>query len=155
MIEIFKSLFGKKKEAKYVPDPPGRTFNRIVTGRYFGCEDVTADESSATEAKQKKIDQIKELGLIPMFTRYSYKDTDNKESREVSSVHVVFQKEVPSERQSMIHVTEISFTVNRSDFDEFEKMAGVSLKDDFRDLSSEENRTPFNGKERRKGKREI
>ena len=54
----------------------------------------------------------------------------------------------------MVHVTEISFIVNHSDFDEFEKMSGVSLSDDFRDLSSDENSAVFNGKERRKKKRE-
>ena len=165
MLEIFKNLFGKKKEKVYVPDPPGRTFNRVITGRYFGCEDVNAEESLVAEAKQKKIDQITELKLLPMFTRYSYKDTDkNKrvtQDREdhpdiaVSSVHVVFQKEVPAEKQNMVHITEISFTVNRSDFDEFEQMSGVSLSDNFKDLSSDENSVAFNGEERRKVKRET
>ncbi len=165
MLEIFKNLFGKKKEKEYVPDPPGRSFNRILTGRYFGCEDVNADESHIAEAKQRKIDQITELGLLPMFTRYSYEDT-GKNKREtqgredhpntkVSSVHVVFQKEVPAEKQNMVHITEISFTVNRSDFDEFEQMSGVSLSDNFKDLSSDENSVAFNGEERRKKKREA
>ena len=165
MIEIFKNLFGKKKEKEYVPDPPGRTFNQVVTGRYFGCEDITADESLVAEAKQRKINQITELGLLPMFTRFFYEDTsqDKRETQarenhpaiEISSVHVVFQKEVPAKKQNMVHVTEISFTVNHSDFDEFEKMSGVSLSDDFRDLSSEENSAAYNGKERRKKKREA
>ncbi len=165
MIGIFKNLFGKKKEKEYISDPPGRTFNKVLTGRYFGCEDVNADESHITEAKQKKVDQINELGLLPMFTRYSYKDTSQNKREaqtkedhpdpEVSSVHVVFQKEVPAEKQNMVHVTEISFTINRSDFDEFEKMSGVSLSDDFRDLSSDENSAAFNGKERRKERRKA
>ncbi len=165
MIEIFKRLFGKKKEKEYVSDPPGRTFKRIETGRYFGCEEVNADESSVAKAKQRKIDQISELELIPMFTRYSYEDTSKNKSGtpaeehhpdpEVSSVHVVFQKEVFAEKWNMTHVTEISFTVNRSDFEEFEKMSGISLSDDFRDLSSEGNSAAFNGKDRRKEKREI
>jgi len=165
MLEIFKNLFGKKKEKVYVPDPPGRTFNRVITGRYFGCEDVNAEESLVAEAKQKKIDQITELKLLPMFTRYSYKDTDKNKREtqvsedhpdiEVSSVHVVFQKEVPAEKQNMVHITEISFTVNRSDFDEFEQMSGVSLSDNFKDLSSDENSVAFNGEERRKVKRET
>jgi len=165
MIKIFKSLFGKKKEKEYVPDPPGRTFKRIETGRYFGCEDVNADESRVVQAKQGKIDQIAELELIPMFTRYSYEDTSKNKSitqteehhpdPKVSSVHVVFQKEVFAEKWNMTHVTEISFTVNHSDFDEFEKMSGVSLSDDFRDLSSEKNSTAFKGKDRRKEKREV
>lgn len=165
MIEIFKRLFGKKKEKEYVSDPPGRTFKRIETGRYFGCEDVNADESSVAKAKQRKIDQISELELIPMFTRYSYEDTSKNKSGtpaeehhpdpEVSSVHVVFQKEVFAEKWNMTHVTEISFTVNRSDFEEFEKMSGISLSDDFRDLSSEGNSAAFNGKDRRKEKREA
>ena len=165
MLEIFKRLFGKKKEEKYIPDPPGRTFNRVVTGRYFGCEDVNADESRVAQAKQKKIVQIAELGLIPMFTRYSYEDTstnikgtqtgENHPDPKVSSVHVVFQKEVTSEKWNMTHVTEISFIVNRSDFEEFEKMSGVSLSDDFRDLSSNGNSTAYKEKERRKKKRDT
>ena len=165
MIGIFKNLFGRKKGKEYVPDPPGRTFKKVVTGKYFGCEDVNADESSVTKAKQRKIGQITELELIPMFTRYSYENTSKNKSStqaeesypdlEVSSVHVVFQKEVFAEKWNMIHVTEISFTVNHSDFDEFEKMSGVSLSDDFRDLSSEENSAAYKGKERRKERRKA
>ena len=158
MTKIFNSLFDKKKEEEYVPYLPGRTFNKILIGRYFGCEDVNADESRVAKAKQEKIDQINELGLVPMFIRYSYEDTsknkrgpqagENHHDPEVSSVYVVFQKEV---LRNMIHVTEISFIINRSDFDEFEKMSGVSLSDDFRDLSS----ATFNGKDRRREKREV
>ena len=69
--------------------------------------------------------------------------------------YVIFQKEVFAEKWNMIHVTEISFTINRSDFEEFEKMSGVSLSEDFRDLSSEGNGATFKGKERRKEKREA
>ncbi len=165
MIEIFKGLFGKKREKEYVPDPPGRTFKRIETGKCFGCQDVNADESRITQAKQRKIDQIAELELIPMFTRYSYEDTGKNNSgtqaeedhpdQKVSSVHVVFQKEVFAEKWNMTHITEISFTVDRSDFEEFEKMSGVSLTNDFRDLSSEENSAEFKGKERRIEEREA
>ena len=154
MLEIIKRLFGKKKEEEYVPDPPGRTFNKVLTGRYFGCEDENAEACDIAKAKQGKIDQIKALALVPMFTRYTYKNAKDEENREAISVHVVFQKEVPSERQSMTHVTEISFIVNRADFDEFEKMAGVSLKDDFRDLTAAGDGTAFKGKERRREKRE-
>jgi len=158
MIEIFKSLFGKKKkDEEPVSDLPGRTFSRILTGRYFGCEDADADETLTAKAKQEKIDQIHELGLVPMFIRYAYEDTSTNKrglqageshpGQEASSVHVAFQKEVLG---NMIHITEISFIVNRSDFDEFEKMSGTSLKDDFRDLSS----SVHNKEERRKVKRE-
>jgi len=93
-----------------------------------------------------------------MFIRYSYKNKieahtgDN--SLEISSVHVVFQKEVLAEKWNMTHVTEISFIVNYADFEEFEKMSGVSLKNDFRDLTSYKNNTPYEGKERRKEKRQ-
>ena len=153
MIEIFKKLFAKKKEQAYVPDPPGRTFNRVLTGRYFGCEDVNADESAITEAKQEKIDQIHELELVPMFIRYSYegrnrRGTDTEENHP-ASVHVTFQKEVFAEKWNMVHITEISFIVYYADFGEFEKMSGVSLSDDFRDLTS----TTFNGRDRRKENR--
>lgn len=165
MIDIFKRLFGINKEKEYVTDPPGRTFKRIETGSCFGCADKNADESSITKAKQRKIDQINELELIPMFTRYSYEDTSKNNSGsqaeeshpdpKVSSVHVAFQKEVFAEKWNMTHITEISFTVNRSDFEEFEKMSGVSLSSDFRDLSSEGNSAAFKGKERRKEKRAV
>lgn len=155
MIEIIKSLFGKKKAEEIIPDPPGRTFKRILTGRYFGCEDVNADENSIARAKQEKIDQINELGLLPMFLRYSYDDTKKRTSQEEEnhpvSVHVAFQKEVFAEKWNMVHITEISFTVYYADFDEFEKISGFSLTDDFRDLSS----TKFNGKDRRKEKRDA
>ena len=147
MIEMLKNLFGNKREEEYVPAPPGRTFNRVLTGRYFGCEDVNADEDSIAKAKQDKIDQIKELELLPMFLRYTYEDKENYPV----SVHVSFQKEVFAEKWNMIHITEISFTVYYADFDEFEKISGVSLADDFRNLSA----TTFNGKDRRKEKRDA
>ena len=155
MIETIKKLFGKKKEEEHTPNPPGRTFKRILTGRYFGCEDINADEETVAKAKQEKIDQIKELDLKPMFLRYSYKSTGKKEILEEKekpvSVDVAFQKEVFAENWNMVHVTEISFTVYYDEFDEFEKMSGVSLKDDFRDLTS----TTFNGKDRRKKNRDT
>ena len=155
MIEMLKKLFGKKKEQTDVPNPPGRTFNRVLTGRYFGCEDVNADEDTISKAKQEKIEQIKELELLPKFVRYSYeskkkKGMDSEESHPTSA-HVAFQKEVFAENWNMVHVTEISFTVLYADFEEFERMAGVSLSNDFRDLTS----TTFNGEERRKDKREA
>ncbi len=115
------------------------------------------DENSIAEAKQRKIDQIVELELIPMFIRYSYKNkikTDNEDNNlEISSAHVVFQKEILAEKWNMIHVTEVSFIVNYADFEEFEKMSGVSLSNDFRDLTANEKNTQYNGNERRKEKR--
>jgi len=49
------------------------------------------DENLIAEAKQRKIDQIVELELIPMFIRYSYKNkikTDNEDNNlEISSAH--------------------------------------------------------------------
>ena len=56
MIKIIKKLFTKTKKREYTPDPPGRTFKRILTGRYFGCEDVTADAEKIAQAKKEKID---------------------------------------------------------------------------------------------------
>jgi hypothetical protein len=152
MIEMLKNLFGKKQE-EYVPDPPGRTFNRVLTGRYFGCEDVNADETAIAQAKREKIEQIKELELIPMFVRFTYKNINTDENEEDThpiSAHVAFQKEVFAEKWNMVHVTEISFTVYYADFEEFEKMAGVSLTKNFRNLTS----TKFAGKDRRTEKRE-
>ena len=155
MIERIKSLFRKKKEEEEISNPPGRTFNRVLTGRYFGCEDPNADEGAIAEAKQEKIDQIKELEMVPMFIRYSYDKTkrsdSNIEDEHPTSAHVAFQKEVFAQKWNMVHVTEISFTILYDDFEEFEKMAGVSLNDDFRDLTS----TTFNGKDRRKMKRDA
>ncbi|WP_373029526.1 hypothetical protein [Sulfurovum sp.] len=152
MIKMLKNLFGKKEE-EYIPDPPGRTFNRVLSGRYFGCENANADESAIATAKQEKIDQINELELVPRFVRYTYKNTKKNETEgnHPISAHVTFQKEVFAEKWNMVHVTEISFIVYYPDFDEFEKMSGFSLTDDFRDLSS----TTFNGKDRRKDKRDI
>lgn len=156
MIGIFKNLFGKNKEKEYVSDPPGRTFKKILTGRYFGCEDRTADEARIAEAKQSKIDQIKELELIPMFIRYSYEDTkEETHDKKIASVHVTFQKEVLAQKWNMVHVTEISFTVDRSDIDEFEKMSGVSLSKDFRDLTTNDDTPVYQGAERRKKNREA
>ncbi len=151
MIEMLKNLFGKRKVQEYVPDPPGRTFNRVLTGRYFGCEDKNADEATIAKAKQEKIDQIRELELVPMFVRFTYDDAQvEEEYMYPTSADVAFQKEVFAKNWNMVHVTEISFTVLSSDFAEFEKMAGVSLTQDFRDLSN----TKFSGKERRKQKRD-
>ena len=148
------NLFGKKPE-EYVPDPPGRTFNRVLTGRYFGCEDENADEETIANAKQDKIDQIQELELTPKFVRYTYENTTHDETREEHrrpiSAHVAFQKEVFAQKWNMVHITEISFTVYSEEFEEFEKMAGVSLSNDFRDLT----KTKFTGKDRRKEKREV
>ncbi|HEY9129807.1 MAG TPA: hypothetical protein VIN02_08225 [Sulfurovum sp.] len=151
MIEMLKNLFGRKKVEAYVPDPPGRTFNRVLTGRYFGCEDKNADEAAIAKAKQEKIDQIRELELVPMFVRFTYDDTqEEEEDRYPASADVAFQKEVFAKNWNMVHVTEISFTVLSSDFEEFEEMAGVSLTQDFRDLTN----TTFSGKDRRKQKRD-
>lgn len=148
MIKTLKNLFIQKKEKEYVPSPPGRTFNSILTGRYFGCEDKNADDITIAEAKKEKIDQIKELGLVPKFVRFSYDAAKLEEDHPVSA-HVAFQKEVFAENWNMVHVTELSFTVLHDDFEEFETMSGVSLTNDFKDLTS----ITFSGKDRRKKKR--
>lgn len=152
VFETLKNLFTKKKEKEeHIPDPPGRTFKRVPTGRYFGHENPNADKASIAKAKHAKIDQITELELKPIFVRYSY--TNNSGDRTISSAHVVFQKEVSTERWNMTHVTEISFIVYLVDFDEFEALSGVKLKEDFRDLTAEEESAPYNREERRKTKR--
>lgn len=155
MIEIIKNLLGKKKEEKQIINPPGRTFKRILTGEYFGCEDINADKDTIAKEKQDKIDQINELELLPMFVRYAYQnskeDDTTLEEKDPISAHVVFQKEVLAEKWNMVHVTEISFTIYYSEFDEFEEMSGFNLKKDFRDLTT----TSFSGRDRRKEKRDI
>jgi len=156
MIKLLKNVFAKKKEKEYVPDPPGRTFKRILTGRCFGCENINASEDNIAKAKQSKIDQIQELELLPVFIKYSYKDTKEEgNDKKISSAHVAFQKEVLDEKWKMVHVTEISFTIDYSEFDEFEQMSGVSLHKDFRDLTPQANEATYQGKERRKERREA
>lgn len=147
MLNFFKKLFSKKEET-IIPEPPGRTFNRIITSKYFGCDDENsnADAEQIAKMKQSKIDQITEFGLEPRFLRYTF--TTN--GSEIASVDVVFQKETTSQRGSMIHVTELAFTVRQEDINEFEKMANVNLEDDFRNLTDHK----YNGTERRKEKRE-
>ena len=147
MIKIFKRLLGIKEEEKVVTDPPGRTFKRVLTGEYFGCEKNETDTDKIAQAKQNKIDQIKELELVPMFIRYTHK----KDS--IASAHVAFQKEVHNKKWNMTHVTEISFTLYHDDFNEFEKMSSVRLSEDFRDLTAYKNEDTYKGTERRKEKR--
>ncbi|RLA71254.1 MAG: hypothetical protein DRG09_00780 [Epsilonproteobacteria bacterium] len=154
MIKIIKKLFTETKEKKYTPDPPGRTFKRILTGRYFGCEDVTADAAKIAQAKQYKIDQIRELELMPMYVKYTYKKTKEADhDKEIISAYVAFQKEVLAKKWNMIHVTEISFTINHDDLDEFEQMSGVMISKDFRDLTPNNDTPSYQGEERRKNKR--
>lgn len=148
MIKTLKSLLVKKKEKEVLPDPPGRTFKRVLTGRYFGCENKNADDGSIAEAKKDKIEQIKELELVPMFVRFTY-DPARPETDHPVSAYVAFQKEVFAEKWNMVHVTELSFTVLRDDFEEFEAMSGTSLANDFKNLSS----VSYYGAERRNAKR--
>ena len=123
---------------------------------YFGCEDKNADQSRVAEAKQKKIDQIKELELKPMFTRYFYlEEVEDYTTTDPLSVHVVFQKEVSPENHNMVHVTELSFIVKFEDFEEFEQMVGLSLFNDFRQLSYEEDPDTFKGRDRRLDERAV
>lgn len=155
MIKILKKLFTKTKNKEYSPDPPRRTFKRMLTGRYFGCEDVTADAAKIAQAKQYKIDQIREHELIPMYVRFTYNQTSEQaHDKKIISAHVAFQKEVLAKKWNMVHVTEISFTVYHDDFDEFEQMSGVTLNKDFRDLTPNSNTPSYQGTERRKKKRD-
>jgi len=148
MLNFFKNIFSKKEEEKVEPDRPGRTFNRIVTSRYFGCEDNNshADTEQIKKIKLNKIHQIRTLDLLPKFIRYTY----FKNSEKIQSAHVVFQKETTSQRGNMIHVSELAFIIREEDFNEFEKMTNLSLEEDFRDLTDFQ----YNGKERRKETRE-
>ncbi len=149
MLEFFKKIFSSKKEERAEPEPPGRTFNRVITSKYFGCEEENpeADTEHIAVMKQKKIDQINEFELEPKFLRYTY----NKNGKEIESAYVVFQKEVTSQRGSMVHVTELAFTVKRHNFEELEKMANISLENDFRDLTDHQ----YKGQERRKERRDT
>jgi len=148
MLKFFKKIFSSKKEETVEAEPPGRTFNRIITSKYFGFkeENINDDTEHITAMKQSKIDQINKLELEPKFLRYIY----SKDGKEIESAYVVFQKEVSSQRGSMIHVTELSFTVKRHNFEELEKMANISLENDFRNLTDYQ----YTGEERRKERRE-
>lgn len=142
MFKAIRNMFKGKKE-EVTTDPPGRTFKRVLTGDYFSCEASEADEAMIEESKHSKIEQIKNLGLEPKFVRFTYKNND------IDTAYVAFQKEVFAKKWNMIHVTEISFTVRANNIAEFEKMAGVSLKDDFNDLTE----VTYDGQERRKEER--
>ena len=153
MIKWLKKIFGKEEE-KRETDPPGRTFKRILTGEYFGLKDVDASDASVMTAKKDKIQKIKELELSPKFLRYALKKSLKQEAEPViTAAHVVFQKEIFDEKWNMVHVTEVSFIVPKEEFSEFENMSGVSLKDDFRDLTEYNGEKIYQGKERRKTER--
>ncbi|SFZ98292.1 hypothetical protein MNB_SV-5-1805 [hydrothermal vent metagenome] len=139
---MLKKLFSKKKK-ETIPDPPGRTFKRVLTGEYFSCEKEGIDDAFIEKSKQDKIDQISTLELKPKFVRFSYK------KGKVNAAHVAFQKEVFAKKWNMIHITEMAFTVRVLNFEEFERMAGVDLKRDFKDLTE----VAYKGEERRKEQR--
>ncbi len=143
MIKKFKKVFSKKEKEAVPSDPPGRTFKKVLVGEYFLCEKEDVNQDFIAKSKQDKIDKIKILELEPKFIRFAYKNG------EVLSAHVSFQKEVFASKWNMIHITDLSFTVRASHFEEFETMSGVSLKDDFKDLSE----VQYDGEERRGEKR--
>lgn len=150
MIKTIKKIFSKEKEEVTV-DPPGRTFKRVLTGDYFSCEKENADPSFIEKSKQDKIDQINTLALEPKFVRFNYKKESSGELdiQDALSAHVVFQKEIFAQKWNMIHITEISFTIRASNFEEFEKMSTFSLKEDFKDLTE----IQYRGEERRQAQR--
>ena len=143
MLKKFKKVFTKKKKQAVLSDPPGRTFKKVLTGEYFSCEKENVDQSFINKSKQDKIDQIKTLELVAKFVRFEYK------KEELVSAYVSFQKEVFAEKWNMLHVTELAFTVRASNFEEFESMANVSLKEDFTDLTE----VKYSGEERRNEQR--
>ena len=142
MIKKLKEVFSKE-EKEIIEDPPGRTFKKVLVGEYFICEKEDADQDFVANSKQDKIDKIRILELKPKFVRFTYK------SEKIFSAHVSFQKEVFAAKWNMVHITDLSFTVRALNFDEFEAMADVSLKDDFKDLTEVE----YSGEERRNEKR--
>ncbi len=147
MFALLKKFFGGKREEKAV-ESPGRTFKRILTGDYFGLRNPDASVETVQQAKQEKIDKIQELGLSPKFLRYARKKMPGKEEERIVAAYVAFQKEEFDPKLNMVHVTEISFIVPSEEFNEFEEMAGVSLREDFRDLYEAEQ--TYKGEERRK-----
>jgi len=150
MFKFIKNIFitpsKSKNQQNKKMDSPGRTFKRILTGDYFGLKDTLADKTLQTEAKNKKIAQIKSMTLQPKYIRY------NKSNSEIISAHVSFQKEELALKWNMLHITEISFTIYKSDFQEFELMANVKLNRDFRDVTQNDV-DGYSGGERRKQNR--
>jgi hypothetical protein len=151
MIKKIQEIFAKKKKEVLVEDPPGRTFKRVLTGDYFSCEKEGVDQKFIEISKQDKIDQIKTFELTPKFVRFSYEKNSfaDVEDQKPLFAHVTFQKEVFAKKWNMLHVTEIAFTVRAANFEEFEEMAEVNLKTDFKDLTE----VQYRGEERRDDKR--
>jgi len=147
MKKLLKKIFNKEDEIQNeLMDPPGRTFKRVLTSEYFHHADRDANQEMHQVSKETKITQINEHELMPMYVRYLY-DGDSP-----ISAHVAFQKEVFAEKWNMIHITEVSFNINASDFSEFETMAKVTLENDFRDVTPKES-VDYEDDDRRKEKR--
>jgi len=120
-------------------ETPGRTFTRIPTGEYFGLQNNYATKNAHFESKLSKINQIKSHQMQPKYISYQYNNLD------IQNARVVFQKEVLAVKWNMIHISEISFIVYADDFKEFEEMASVNLKKDFKEIKEDY----YQGKERR------
>jgi len=153
MLGLLKKLFGISRKQVEDEEVPGRTFKRILTGDYFGLRNPDVTAEMMQQAKQEKINKIKTLGLEPMYLRYTNKKDLQTGRSDIGAAHVVFQKEEFDRKLNMVHVTEISFIVFKDEFEEFERMAGVSLKRDFRDLSEAD--VSYQGKERRRAPRPL
>ena len=150
MIEIIKKILGLNPQEEKREDPPGRTFKKIVTGEYFSCEKENVDTEFILKMKKDKVEQIKSLELLPKFVRFEYaKKSADDLPKEIELAHVVFQKEVFAEKWNMVHVTEMTFSIRAENIGEFEEMAGVSLNNDFKDLTE----VDYRGEERRAEKR--
>lgn len=147
---LLKRIFGKKEKHKNEEEAPGRTFKRILTGDYFGLRNPDADAEAVHRAKKEKIRLIEELGLKPVYLRYRLgKEAEEPPRKEdIEAAYVAFQKEEYDPKLNMVHVTEISFIVSKDEFEQFEKMAGVSLEKDFRNLY--DNGKAYEGVDRRK-----
>jgi len=155
MFGMLKKLFTNEVPVDNEEDAPGRTFKKIHMGRYFGLKDDNVNKSFHDEAKKKKIERIEELALEPKFLRYIYpKNVQDLTNIKPISAYVAFQKEDAPKNWNMIHIMEISFIVKSDDFNEFERMAHVSLEKDFRHLEPEGSRDIYQGQERRKQERE-
>ncbi|MCF6207267.1 MAG: hypothetical protein L3J47_10315 [Sulfurovum sp.] len=146
MLRLWKKFFTDCHEKKR--KVAGRTFRRILCGNYFGLRDYSAAPEAVKLAKLNKIDQIQQLGLVPKFVRYIRKKVSDEKESQIVAAYVAFQKEVFDPKLNMVYVTELSFIVLKEEFEEFEEMAGVSLKKDFRDIDKVEKL--YKGEERRR-----
>jgi len=146
MFSWFKNIF-ISSPSHTKETPPGRTFKRILTNEYFGLANTVTNPKLQKEAQERKITQINEHNLLPIYVTYHY------EHKKIIAAKVAFQKEEHAKKWNMIHITEISFLLYLEDFKDFEVMTKTNLKENFIDVTPEH--IDYEGIERRKNVRDL